>query len=376
MLRDACVDALCQSWPGVCTCEVTITAAPRGAEAFVPGERVRALAYTGIVGVPEVGDTVRIECSPLAKRLGTGGTAMITALFTRLPADDMPANGGHMVKARYMPNQVMCMSVEEQDSPYHDSLAAGGTLAGTPVIACDLHSMLAAAIAGVRTIRPRARVVYVMTDGAALPAAFSRQVAGLLEAGWLAECVTAGQAFGGGIEAISLPSALLAAKVVAEADVIIAAQGPGNAGTGTHWGFSGVDCAWTLVSAHALGGTPIGALRISHIDRRERHRGISHHSAAALGELAVVPCHLPVPALDGDSACEAMVHAACPDLYAQARAIAAQRHRVVTCTSVGLLEALRECPVRLSTMGRGLEEDPGIFLGAAAAGRYAAGLLD
>jgi hypothetical protein len=36
---------------------------------------------------------------------------------------------------------------------------------------------------------------------------------------------------------------------------------------------------------------------------------------------------------------------------------------------------LRGCPVRLSTMGRGLEEDLAYFLAAAAAGRHAATLL-
>jgi hypothetical protein len=41
----------------------------------------------------------------------------------------------------------------------------------------------------------------------------------------------------------------------------------------------------------------------------------------------------------------------------------------------GLREALRATPVPLSTMGRGLEQDPAYFLAAAAAGRHAASLL-
>jgi hypothetical protein len=41
----------------------------------------------------------------------------------------------------------------------------------------------------------------------------------------------------------------------------------------------------------------------------------------------------------------------------------------------GLDKALRDSPVRLSTMGRGLDEDHAYFLTAAAAGRYAAGLV-
>jgi hypothetical protein len=41
----------------------------------------------------------------------------------------------------------------------------------------------------------------------------------------------------------------------------------------------------------------------------------------------------------------------------------------------GLLEGLRATPLRLSSMGRGLDDDPAYFLAAAAAGRHAASLL-
>ena len=51
------------------------------------------------------------------------------------------------------------------------------------------------------------------------------------------------------------------------------------------------------------------------------------------------------------------------------------RHEVVSVPVDGLVEALRACPVRLSTMGRGLDADLAYFLAAAAAGRHAARLL-
>ena len=41
----------------------------------------------------------------------------------------------------------------------------------------------------------------------------------------------------------------------------------------------------------------------------------------------------------------------------------------------GLEEALALSPVRLSTMGRGMDQDAASFLAAAAAGRHAASLL-
>jgi hypothetical protein len=53
----------------------------------------------------------------------------------------------------------------------------------------------------------------------------------------------------------------------------------------------------------------------------------------------------------------------------------AVRHELVPVPVDGLHEALRASPVRLSTMGRGLEEDLAYFLASAAAGRFAASLL-
>ena len=41
----------------------------------------------------------------------------------------------------------------------------------------------------------------------------------------------------------------------------------------------------------------------------------------------------------------------------------------------GLAAALRDCPVPLSSMGRGLDQDLAYFLAGAAAGRHAAALL-
>jgi len=50
-------------------------------------------------------------------------------------------------------------------------------------------------------------------------------------------------------------------------------------------------------------------------------------------------------------------------------------HRLVVVALDGLDDALRGCPVELSTMGRGLDKDRAYFLAAAAAGRHAARLV-
>src|SRR5690606_29830197 len=131
----------------------------------------------------------------------------------------------------------------------------------------DLHSALPAVLAGLRADAPDARAVYVMTDGGALPLWFSRTVSALRDAGWLTGSVTVGQAFGGEAEAVTLHTGLLAARHVLGADLAVVTQGPGNLGTGTRWGFSGVACGEAVNAAWVLDGRPVASLRISAADR-------------------------------------------------------------------------------------------------------------
>jgi len=347
-----------RQWPGAVECTVVLDEAP--------DTPVRALAYTAMVGIPQPGERVLLNASALLKGLGTGGLAFVVARPDHLPADP-PTGLGHIVKARYTPMQQMLLAVDEQDSPHHDALAEADDLAGMPVVVADLHSALPAVLAGIRAVNPQARVAYVMTDGGALPAAFSRAVAGLADAGWLAATLTVGQAFGGDHEAVTTHTGLLAARHVVGADVTVVAQGPGNVGTGTRWGYSGVACADALHAADVLGGRGVASLRVSGADRRERHRGISHHSRTAYGRALLTPADVPVTALP-DLELDTLVRAQLVELVSTARAALT----VVEVPADGLLDALRTSPVALTTMGRGLDHDPAPFVAAAAAGAHAA----
>lgn len=331
---------------------------------------VRSLAYTALVGEPAVGDRALINVAALRRGLGTGGYALVVALLdaagrtVRQP--DAPR--GHLVKARYTPLQTMINGVDEQGSAFHDQLVDADDLDGLVVIVADLHSALAPIIAGLRDAlgdRPP-RVAYLMTDEAALPIAFSRTVAGLREAGWLAVTITAGQAYGGDLEAVTVHSGLLAARVAAGADVVVVTQGPGNLGTGTRWGFSGARAGEVINAVDSLNGRPVGALRISGADPRPRHRGVSHHSLTAYGRVALRPADLAVPDSLGSD-----LDAVVAD---QVQALAGL-HRLHRVPVDGLATALDRCPVPLSSMGRGPQEDLAYFLAGAAAGRLAAGLL-
>jgi Protein of unknown function (DUF3866) len=330
----------------------------------VAGQTVPALAYPRLTGRPAPGDRVLLNTNALDMGLGTGGYALVVAIPDRLPPD--PTGPGHLIKARYTPLQASVAGADEQGSAYHDVLREADDLAGLPVVVADLHSALPAILAGYRAGRAGSspRIAYVMLDGGALPVWFSRSAAALAEAGWLAGTVSVGQAFGGDLETVSLHSGLLAARHVLGAELAVVTQGPGNLGTGTRWGFSGVAAGEAVNAAAVLNGRPVGSLRISDADSRERHRGISHHSMTCYGRIALATADIVIPDLGGEFGARVL---------AEAEPLAA-RHNLVRVSVAGLEDALRDCPVRLSTMGRGLEADLAYFLAAAAAGRHAASL--
>ncbi|MBO0809963.1 MAG: DUF3866 family protein, partial [Actinobacteria bacterium] len=283
--REGVVTALRREWRGAVELAVA-----------TDDGQLRALAYPALTGRPAPGDRVLLNTTALALGLGTGGYAFVIAIPDRLPADG-PA--GHLVKARYTPLQAVVAGADEQGSPYHEALRDADDLGGMPVVVADLHSALPAVLAGLRATRA-ARAAYVMLDGGALPAWFSRTAAGLREAGWLAGTVTTGQAFGGDLETVTVHTGLLAARQVLGAEVAVVTPGPGNLGSGTRWGFSGVASGEAVNAAAVLGGRPVASLRVSQADQRERHRGVSHHSLTAYGRVALARADVAVPALPGE----------------------------------------------------------------------------
>jgi hypothetical protein len=218
--------------------------------------------------------------------------------------------------------------------------------------------------AAARAAAPGLRVAYVMTDGAALPLAFSRLAVELRSSGLVEGIVTAGQAFGGDLEAITVHSGLVAAREVLGAGVVVVAQGPGGMGTGTALGFSGIQAAEAVNAAGALGGRPVACLRMSTADGRERHRGVSHHSLTALGRLALARASVAVPVLDDPELAAAVA------AQLDAAGVAAH-HELVRVESPEAAKLLAAWGLEVRTMGRGPEDDPVFFAAAAAAGTLA-----
>jgi Protein of unknown function (DUF3866) len=296
------------------------------------------VAYPRLTGPVALGDEVVVNVQARQLELGSGGFDVLYANLTRgleLPAEP----SAHVMKLPYTPLQVAVRHAEEA-SPLAE------TLAGLPVVCCSLHSQVAPVCAGIGT---GVRIAYVQLPGGALPVSLSDSIRALKERDLVETAVAAGACLDGDVQCVSAASALAWAASGHEA--VVCAIGPGIVGTGTTLGHGGVAAAEAANAASALAGSPILAVRVSHADGRERHRGVSHHTRTALG------------------LCLGSVAVAWP-AGLEAPAWLERREEV---DASGWREACAGLP--LSHMGRGPDDDPWFFAAAFAAGALARRLL-
>jgi hypothetical protein len=323
-----------------------------------------AIAYPHLSGRCAPGERVLLNTTAVDLALGTGGSHFVVARSVGQNGVILDApSGGHIMKLRYTPMQVDVQSVEEQRSPYHETMQQAVDLGGMPVVCCGLHSHVPLVAAALRGVQPALTVAYVMTDEAALTMALSNIVREATEVGLLDSTITCGQSFGGEHEAVNLYSGLLAARHVAKADAAIVSIGPGVVGTATPFGHGGVAQGTAMNAAAALGGRPIAVLRLSFADQRPRHRGVSHHSLTALTGVALARVVVAVPRLLPEQA--AVVDRALDEARVW------ERHSRVD--APGLRPDMRG--MQVTTMGREEADDPAFFASAWAAGEVCGAFL-
>jgi hypothetical protein len=314
-----------------------------------------AYALTELTGPVAVGDPVILNTTGVRLRLGTGGYHFVhwnlanADGWSNLRPED--AEQRHLVKLRYTGLQTNTGGAEE----LHRDVPA--TLDGAPVVVCGVHSQIPAVVVAALDEAPGLRISYVMTDGGALPLAMSNLVAAMVDGGLLTGTVTTGHAFGGDLEAVSVPSGMTLARHVQQADLIVAGMGFGIVGSGTALGTTGVEVASILDTVDALGGQPVATLRMSEGELRERHLGLSHHTTTCL-TLVRTP-----------------VMVAWPSGAEVARSAELARHQVVDTEPGNIGRLLADAGLHVTTMGRGVDEDELYFRAAAAAGRLAASLV-
>ena len=210
-----------------------------------------------------------------------------------------------------------------------------------PVVCLGLHSQLAPVCASLRG----RRVAYVQLAGGALPG---------LALGHRARAEGASSA-GDRDRGLAVPRRGRPvrhgrggddARDRDWSDVVVCGIGPGIVGSGSRWGHGGLAVADAANVAVALGAQPVVSPRVSFGDERERHRGLSHHTRAAL------------------ALCLGDVRVAWP------RGL--DRPEGVDVVEVDVDGWKLACaPLPLSHMGRGPADDPSFFAAAFAAGRLA-----
>lgn len=331
----------------------------------VGGVERRATAFTDITGAVSRGDRVVVNTTGVDLELGTGGEDFVLWNLEREEFDR--PGGGHILKMRYTPFQIDVLASESPESPHHGAFIEAESVEGAPVVACGLHSQIAAVAAVIKTRRPAARVAYVMTDGAALPIVHSDLVARLIDLRLVDATITCGHSFGGDLEAVNVFSGLVAARRAASCDALIVGVGPGIVGTGTALGHTGLDQGIALTAAAALGGLPIAALRVSFSDPRVRHRVVSHHTLSALRLAASPGAVVAVPRLDEQKLSQIQVVLEDAGID--------RRHVISIVDPSGAVDAMKKLGLEVSTMGRSMEEDPEFFEAAGAAGALAAEAL-
>jgi hypothetical protein len=294
------------------------------------------VAYPALTGPVAVGDDVLVNVQAVELGLGTGGFDVLHANLTR-GLDLAAEEGAHVMKLPYTSLQHAVLHAEESST---DEPAAG--LAGLPVVCCSLHSQVAPVCAG---LGRELRVAFVQLPGGALPVPLSDTVRTLRGEGFLRTTVAVGACLAGELASVSAASALVACGRLGM-DAVVCAIGPGIVGTGSRYGHGALSAAEAANAAAALGASAIVAPRVSAADGRERHRGLSHHTLAAL-ELSAGAATVAWP---------------------QGLEVPLELGAVETVDASGWREACAGLP--LEHMGRGPDEEPWFFAAA-----YAAGLL-
>jgi Protein of unknown function (DUF3866) len=321
------------------------------------GEQRAAIAYPILTGPIVTGDDVVVNVQAKDLSLGSGGFDVVCVNLSRGVVGE-GAPEAHVMKLNYTPLQHAIDPVEEglEDLP--------GPL-GLPVAVLGLHGQLAPAAFAMSRRAPGANVGFIQTAGGALPGQLSRVVAELRELRLIGDHVTVAPCFGGTREAMTLEGALQAAAQQLGWEGALIGPGPGIIGSASALGHGGLEALHSAHSALAVGCDVILAPRLSSGDPRERHLGLSHHSAATLA-LLLGPVAVAVGSGISDDARKQVEQAIATGVD----------HELTEVDVEELLRAYAESGLPARTMGRELEEDEDFFRAALAAGLVLAARMD
>jgi uncharacterized protein DUF3866 len=343
------------------------------------GDELRpAWADRSLVGEVHEGDEVIVNTEGLDRELGSGGFDIVHANLTRGLEGGGTEGGAHVMKLNYTSLQHAADPVDRSADESGEAVITDGEAleaARPPVLVLPLHGHLAPAAWAASQARPGLRVGYVQTAGGALPGSLSRDVAELRDRGLLTGHVTAGPAYGGEGEGVSVVGALDAAAHGLGWEAILCGPGPGILGSATLYGHGGIAALESAHGALALGLPTLISPRISSSDSRPRHRGLSHHTATVL-RLLLASVRIPVPEIDlagWPTGEDGPGRADLPSVLDALHEACDARHDVAVEPVDLAAYAASGLPAR--TMGRTIAEDPLFFAAPLAAGAALAGAV-
>ncbi|MBZ2173768.1 DUF3866 family protein [Schnuerera sp. xch1] len=320
----------------------------------------KAINYNDITGTINVDDVVIVNTTAVELSLGTGGFHFVIHNYSN---EYKKLEGkGHIMKLRYTPLQIKCLAAEEEDSKYFQFFKNFTSLDNHICIIGTLHSMLAPIVSSLKWFDKNINVNYIMTDGGSLPLHFSNTVRTLKEKKLLNNTISIGHAFGGDLECTNIYTGLIAAKEILKGNVTVITMGPGIVGTGTKYGFSGIEQGQIVDAVNTLGGNPIIVPRISFKDPRERHIGISHHTRTVLSEIAQTAGKVIIPTLEEDKL--NIIKKQIQKLKIH------KKHQIIYEKGDNIIDAMNHFNLKVTTMGRNYEKDKEFFLTLGAVGSY------
>ncbi|SFL69271.1 DUF3866 family protein [Salibacterium qingdaonense] len=317
-------------------------------------------AYLYLCSFPPVkkGEYVKVNTTAEVLRLGTGGWDIV--LSTEHDNYILPGRG-HIMKARYTPFQHSVHSVDDPHHPDYGIFQQSFSLKQFPVLLAELHSMLPILLGAVSMENDRLNIGVVLSDEASLAAGLSDHMMEWKQRSnvWV---VTAGQAFGGCMEAVNVVNAMQWLVLKKRVDLLILSMGPGTTGTNTPYGFSGMALAEWANLIGSLEGMPFWVPRLSFHTTRERHYGLSYHTLTPLHSFTYARSTLVLPSMEGQK--RAYVKQQLPPLYTKEHVIIAEENIDSWCEN--WLEWYQSNGKKVISMGTGVTSDPDFIKGVLA----------
>ncbi|WP_252187610.1 DUF3866 family protein [Anaeromonas gelatinilytica] len=329
-------------------------------EVIIDNKINKAINYNDITGHVEVENDVIINTTAVELNLGTGGYHFIIAILDKFKKN-LSNNNGHIMKMRYTPHQVRCLTLEENEK-FKDIFNGSISLNEGIYAVGELHSMLEPLVTSIKYIKPNTKICYIMTDGGSLPISFSNTVRRLKENYLLDKTITIGNSFGGDYECVNIYSAIIASKKIINADVTIIAMGPGIVGTNTKYGFSGIEQGYILDGIKKLKGNAIFIPRISFNENRSRHIGLSHHNLTVLSDIVNNKVNVIIPKLKKEK--NDIIERQLISNYIY------DKHDVYHSFGENIKKAFEFYDINPTSMGKNFYENKEYFIGIGAVGNF------